>query len=101
MNKKEFISYVFDANKEAFKEKFEDIPFTKKLTGEFLDMFLTGLTDALAEGNEVKITGFGAFHTVTSKPRELKIPTTGEVIVTKPKKVVKFKTGNVLKEAVQ
>lgn len=55
MNKKQLISAIAATN------HFE----TKKEAGEFLDKFLTIITDSVASGTDVRIAGFGKFEKYT------------------------------------
>jgi DNA-binding protein HU-beta len=56
---------------------------------------------ALADGDEVSISGFGTFRVVERPGREGRNPQTGETIKIAPKKSPTFKAGAGLKRAVQ
>jgi DNA-binding protein HU-beta len=58
------------------------------------------VTEALKEGEEVRITGFGKFSVRERKAREGRNPQTGEKIRIAAQKVPTFSAGNTLKEAV-
>ncbi len=74
---------------------------TKKQAQEIVDWFFETITKALSRGEEVAITGFGAFKTVKRAARMGINPKTGEKIqipaMTKPK----FTAGKLLKDAVK
>ena len=55
---------------------------------------------ALPTGDKVSIVGFGAWSVADKEAREARNPRTGEVIKVPAKKVVKFKAGTELADAV-
>ncbi len=55
----------------------------------------------VADGNEVRLTGFGKFSAVQRPAREGRNPSTGETIQIAAKRVPKFSAGAELKKAVQ
>ena len=73
---------------------------TKKAAGENLDVIVKVITDALVEGDEVKISGFGTFCIADRAAREGRNPQTGEALIIAASKVPKFKASKALKEAV-
>lgn len=89
MNKKEMIT--------AIAEKMDT---TKKASAEILDAVIEVITETLAAGQEVKITGFGTFSVVERPEREGRNPMTGETIRIAASKAPKFKAGKSLKDAV-
>ncbi|MEU4511684.1 HU family DNA-binding protein [Nonomuraea wenchangensis] len=58
------------------------------------------VSKALASGEEVAITNFGRLKVVERKPRVARNPSTGEQIDVPAKKVVTFKMGAELEDAV-
>jgi nucleoid DNA-binding protein len=58
------------------------------------------VTEALKDGEEVQITGFGKFSVRERKAREGRNPQTGEKMKIAAQKVPAFSAGNALKEAV-
>jgi DNA-binding protein HU-beta len=58
------------------------------------------VTEALKDGEEVRITGFGKFSVRERKAREGRNPQTREKIKIPAKRVPAFSAGNALKEAV-
>lgn len=63
------------------------------------DAVIGEIAEALASGENVKITGFGEFCVKTRAARVGKNPLTGEPVQIPEKKAVIFKTAKVLKEA--
>lgn len=88
MNKKELIKAV--ATKTGFSQK--DI-------AEVVDVILGTITDALVDGNEVNIAGFGKFLVQERAAREGVNPRTGEALHIEASKAPKFKAGKALKDS--
>jgi DNA-binding protein HU-beta len=61
---------------------------------------LEGITESLASGHKVTLTGFGVFEVKASKARMGRNPKTGEEIEIAAKNTPKFRPGKTLKEAV-
>jgi DNA-binding protein HU-beta len=59
------------------------------------------IQDALAAGDEVNISGFGAFRVVERAAREGRNPRTGDPITVGPRKSPAFRAGTQLKRAVE
>jgi DNA-binding protein HU-beta len=62
---------------------------------------LEEISKQIADGNEVRLTGFGKFSAVQRPAREGRNPSTGETIQIAAKSVPKFNAGAELKKAVQ
>ena len=58
------------------------------------------ITDTLADGDSVIITGFGKFEPVTTKARTGRNPKTGEPVEIPARTTVKFRPGKSLKDQV-
>lgn len=74
---------------------------TKADAKRALDAFVTTTTSALKAGDRVALVGFGSFAISKRNARTGRNPQTGAPITIKAKKVVKFKAGSELAEAVQ
>lgn len=61
----------------------------------------SAITDALANGETVTLTGFGTFSTRTRQARQGRNPRTGESITIAASKVPSFKAGKTLRDAVR
>lgn len=59
-----------------------------------LDVFLDTIGDTLADGEIVRLLGFGTFSVVTRPERVGRNPRTGEPLTIKKKKKVRFKAGS-------
>lgn len=66
-----------------------------------VDALVEIVTDALAKGDEVRVTGFGSFDITNTKAREARNPRTGEKVMVPAKRRPVFKAGKQLKDAVQ
>jgi len=73
---------------------------TKADAKKALDAFVTATTDALKAGDRVALIGFGSFSVSERSARTGRNPQTGKEITIAAKKVVKFKAGADLSDAV-
>ena len=74
--------------------------FTKKDSERFVDAFISVITEALKNGEEVNLVGFGKFAVSHRKARKGVNPQTGEPIDIPAKDVPVFRAGKKLKDAV-
>ena len=72
----------------------------KSQATQALDAAFDVITDALKQGNEVKIVGFGTFTVAERAAGEARNPRTGEKVSVPASKTPKFKPGAGLREAV-
>jgi len=73
---------------------------TKVDTKKALDAFVSATTAALKSGDRVTLIGFGSFSVSERSARTGRNPQTGKEIKISAKKVVKFKAGAELSDAV-
>jgi nucleoid DNA-binding protein len=73
---------------------------TIKRAEEILDVVLDVITETVANGEEVRLSGFGTFSRVEKEARQGHNPATMEKITIPAKKVVKFKVAKALAESV-
>jgi DNA-binding protein HU-beta len=73
---------------------------TKADANKALDAFVAATTDALKSGDRVALIGFGSFAVSERGERTGRNPQTGKEIKIEAKKVVKFKAGAELSDAV-
>ncbi|HDJ30380.1 MAG TPA: HU family DNA-binding protein [bacterium] len=66
-----------------------------------LNTILDEITNALAKGKTVALTGFGTFLVAKRKARTGRNPQTGEKIKIPARKIPRFKPGKQLKKAVK
>ena len=74
---------------------------TKADAKRALDAFVKTTTDALKSGGRVALVGFGSFAVSSRNARTGRNPQSGAPITISAKKVVKFKAGSELADAVQ
>src|SRR5665213_1176708 len=74
---------------------------TKASASRALDAFLEGVTFSLQKGDPVVLVNFGTFIVKHRAAREGRNPSTGEKIKIGAAKVVGFKPGKALKDAVK
>ncbi|MBE6447492.1 MAG: HU family DNA-binding protein [Alphaproteobacteria bacterium] len=78
----------------------EDSGLTIKDAGKFLESFINVTKNTLTNGEDVVIIGFGTFSVTERSARPGRDFRTGEVIQVPASKVIKFKVGKNLKDAV-
>ncbi len=90
MNRAELIDHIADRAE-----------LSKASAARALDALLEGVTVSLQKGDPVVIINFGTFTVRQRAAREGRNPATGDKIKIKAAKVVGFKAGKALKEAVK
>jgi len=78
----------------------EAASISKAAAGKALDATLEAIVGALTDGSQVAFTGFGRFYISERAARTGRNPQTGEPIQIKASKIVSFKAGKDLREAV-
>jgi len=74
---------------------------TNKEAANVVDALLETITETLATGEKVVVTGFGTFEVRLRAERVGKNPRTGEQITVPEQKTPAFRAGKLLKEAVK
>ena len=82
---------------EKVTEKVEGL--TKNQTEIVVETVFESIKKALINGEKIEIRGFGNFRLKTRNPRKARNPKTGETVEVPGKKVLYFKVGKALKEA--
>lgn len=75
-----------------------DVP--NKDATRYVDMIFETIKDTLAQGNGVKISGFGNWTVNQKRSRTGRNPQTGEAMEITARKVVKFKYSQVLRDII-
>ena len=88
MNKQEFITHIANQH-----------DCTKVEAEKAIDMFTSSVIDAVGQGNEISLIGFGRFSTTKIAARGGRNPRSGEAIQFKAYTQPKFKAGQKLKDA--
>ncbi len=73
---------------------------SKKQTDVIIALFFTSITDALSEGDNVELRGFGSFRVRHRPPRKGRNPKTGAPVSIPAKRVPFFKAGKDLRALV-
>jgi DNA-binding protein HU-beta len=89
MNKSELIDAIAKSTKK-----------TKSSIEDTLNALTVAIQSSLTKGNNVQLIGFGTFAVEARAARIGRNPATGKELKIPAKKVVKFKVGSKLKEAV-
>lgn len=89
MNKSELIQAIAD-----------EAELNKRDAAEFVDAFVSVVTQTLKDGQDITLVGFGSFHTAQSAERKGHNPKTGEPLTIAARKTPKFRPGKALKKAV-
>ena len=86
---------------ELAERLFEQVGLNKREAKEFVDSFFDVMRDALARGEQVKLSGFGNFDLRQKNQRPGRNPKTGEEIPISARRVVTFRPGQKLKVRVE
>lgn len=89
MKKSEFVTLVA-----------EKTGMSKKDTEKTIDAVFAAMSDVLAEGDKLQMSGFGTFETKTRAARTGHNPRTGESIEIAAATIPTFKAGKALKDRV-
>ena len=71
---------------------------SKTKAAQVVAVVLEGIADILVSGDKVAVSGFGTFEPVGRAPRAMRLPSTGEVIRTKPSVGLRFVPSALLKQ---
>ena len=84
---------------ELIAEVAERAGLTKADAGKAVEALIGSITDALKQGDEVRITGFGTFGVSERGERQGRNPQTGAQITIAASKAAKFTAGKAVKDA--
>jgi integration host factor subunit alpha len=84
------------ARKSIVDQIWKEGSISKKTLYSMLNYVFNLISEALQEGEEVKISGFGTFKVRQTKDRRGRNPKTGEMKVIKAKRTVQFKASKKL-----
>lgn len=80
---------------------FEELGLNKREAKELVELFFEEIRNVLAEGEDVKLSGFGNFVLREKNERPGRNPKTGEEIPISARRVVTFRPGQKLKARVE
>jgi integration host factor subunit alpha len=79
---------------------FDQIGLNKREAKDFVDAFFEVLANELAQGQSVKISGFGNFEVHTKSARPGRNPQTGKPVVIAARRVVTFRASGSLRQQI-
>ena len=77
----------------------KDTAMSKAAAAAAVDSLVDGITKALKKGNSITFVGFGTFSVSKRKARVGRNPQTGAAVKIPARRVVRFKAGKGLKDA--
>lgn len=80
---------------------FDQVGLNKRESKDIVETFFHQIRQALAQGQNVKLSGFGNFQVRDKPARPGRNPKTGEIIPIAARRVVTFHASQKLKEAVE
>ncbi len=80
---------------------FNAIGLNKKEARELVDLFFQELEASLADGEQIRLSGFGNFDLRDKKERPGRNPKTGAKVTITARRVVTFRPGNKLRARVE
>jgi integration host factor subunit alpha len=88
--------------KADFAERlYEELGLNKREAKEMVELFFEEIKGSLANGEQVKLSGFGKFELRDKNSRPGRNPKTGEEIPITARRVVTFRSGQKLKARVE
>lgn len=78
----------------------QELNIPKQDAEEGVNIFFEAIREAILNGEEIEIRGFGTFRFRERQPRSGRNPRTGEPVSVPPKKVLYFKPSKILKEQI-
>jgi len=80
---------------------FEKVGLSKKEAQDIIEILFDTIKHTFAEGESVKISGFGTFNVRKKVSRRGRNPKTGEDLEITPRRVITFRVSNQLKEQIE
>jgi len=79
---------------------YNEIGLSRTESAQILETLLDEISEALAQGETVKLSSFGSFVVRAKKLRIGRNPKTGEEVPITPRRVLSFRASNVLKQKI-
>ncbi|MCT4556076.1 MAG: integration host factor subunit alpha [Pelagimonas sp.] len=79
---------------------FREVGLSRNESAELVETVLQHMSDALVEGEQVKISSFGTFSVREKAARVGRNPKTGEEVPIQPRRVLTFRPSHLMKERV-
>ncbi len=71
--------------------------FSKKVSSKIVESIFDILKDSLASGEDVLVSGFGKFYIQGKRERKGRNPSTGEILILDPRRIVSFRCSDKLR----
>jgi integration host factor subunit alpha len=78
-----------------------ELDFSKKEVQELVETLFEMIKESMANGNSIKLPGFGNFNIVNKNARVGRNPKTGEKVTITARQVISFKASSILKDRIQ
>lgn len=78
----------------------EEVGLSRNESADLVESVLTQMSDALADGDSVKISSFGTFSIRDKAARIGRNPKTGEEVPITPRRVLSFRPSHLMKDRV-
>jgi len=76
------------------------LPIDKQKAAEIVEMYIEIIKEALARDGKVMLSGFGSYEVHQKQSRRGRNPQTGDPLILRERKVVKFKPSQLLRRAI-
>jgi len=80
---------------------FEKLGLSKKEAQDIIEILFDTMKQTFAEGESIKIAGFGTFNVRKKMARRGRNPKTGQDLEISPRRVITFRVSNQLKEEIE
>ena len=79
---------------------FREVGLSRNESAQLVEAVIQYMSDALVEGEQVKISSFGTFSVRSKAERLGRNPKTGEEVPIEPRRVLTFRPSHIMKERV-
>lgn len=79
---------------------YEKLPIDKQKAADIVEDYIELIKEGLDQDSKVMLSGFGSYEVKAKPPRRGRNPQTGETIILRARKVVKFKPSQLLRRAI-
>lgn len=79
---------------------FREVGLSRNESAQLVESVIQYMSDALVEGEQVKISSFGTFSVRAKKQRMGRNPKTGEEVPISPRRVLSFRPSHLMKDRV-
>lgn len=79
---------------------FREVGLSRNESAQLVESVLNHISDALVEGEQVKISSFGTFSVRSKAARVGRNPKTGEEVPIQPRRVLTFRPSHLMKDRV-